>query len=161
MSGIKPSQTWFISSSCNGSADLPFLFSERDKRRVFVLGLVWCQKMLGPPAALLSGHKMLNEHNAHKTWYKPLKSQFLVLRLRALIDYCPHVYSIPHSELWFKNYLGHTVSHMTAHSGLTPKTTMCSLKMTPIETAVKKSYQATEKSGEKGIPHAGAWHWVT
>ena len=35
---------------------LPFLFSERDKRRIFALGLVWHQTMLGPPAASLSGH---------------------------------------------------------------------------------------------------------
>ena len=68
--GVKPSQTWFISSSCNGSANLPFLFSERDKQHVFVLG---------PPAASLSaGHEMLNEYYTYKTWYKPLKSLFLV-----------------------------------------------------------------------------------
>ena len=47
---------------------------------------------------------------------------------------------------------------MTAHFSLTPKTSMCSLKTTPIQTAVKKRYQATERLGEEGIPHAGAWH---
>ena len=67
MSGIKPSQTRFISSSGNGSADLPFFFSKRDKCRIFVLGLVlvWHQTMLGPPAASLSGHAW----NAERTSY--------------------------------------------------------------------------------------------
>ena len=74
LSGVKPSLTRFISSSfCNGSANLPFLFSERDKQHFFMLGL---------PAAMfslssLSSHKMLNEHHTHKTWYKPFKPQFL------------------------------------------------------------------------------------
>ena len=79
LSGVKPSQTRFISSSCNGSANPPFLFSERDKRRVFVLGL---------PVASLSGHEMLNKHHAHKTWYKPFKPRFRVrygIHTRAII----------------------------------------------------------------------------
>ena len=57
--------------------------------------------------------------------------------------------------------LGHAVSYITIHFGLTPKTTMCLLKTTPIETAVKKSYQLGYwRLREEGIPHAGAWHRV-
>ena len=76
LSGIKPSQTWFISSSCNGAANLPFLFSERDKQHFLVLG---------PPAASLSGHKMLNEHHAHKMRNKPFKQVRYGIHTQAII----------------------------------------------------------------------------
>ena len=52
-------------------------------------------------------------------------------------------------------------SYMTAHSGLTPKTTMCLPKM-PIETAavttLSRKVTRLLKGEEGNLPYAGAWH---